>query len=449
MKYLKIQNKGELDIRLIALMGGTTKADNPYKIGEFGSGLKYTLAYLFRNNLDFKIFIGEKEVDIKLETENINGDIFEIICINGHRTSITTKMGKDWQAWMIVRELWSNALDEGEAVKQTTEETTGLAGTTTFYIQIDADIRAVIHNWGNYFIHDQLPMHENETHAIYSGGDTFRLYKNGILIHEDKKHIGLFCYDIKDAAINELREFKGNITYEVVKALAKANEKVITHYLENIKDEHYEGKMDYNWYVSFAETWKNTIGNAKLIHEEAVNIIKDKNADFDLSGTIVVPKCVYKFLSKQFNGIGSLRTADKINEFFEIHSQPILDRIKEGLAILEACDYFISPELTFICGVFGNKNILAQVNTDAKQIYLSERLLDQPLFDICAMLIEENEHFRTGMQDETRQFQQHFINLFTKTLLAKNSVRFNIHPTIPTTIWTTTFKQPLTARLLM
>lgn len=35
MKYLKIQNKGLLDIRLVALMGGTTKADNQYKIGQF------------------------------------------------------------------------------------------------------------------------------------------------------------------------------------------------------------------------------------------------------------------------------------------------------------------------------------------------------------------------------------------------------------------------------
>lgn len=423
MKYLKIQNKGELDIRLIALMGGTTKADNPYKIGEFGSGLKYTLAYLFRNNLDFKIFIGEKEVEITLDTEDINGDIFEIICINGHRTSITTKMGKSWEAWMIIRELWSNALDEGEAIKESTETIIGLPGTTTFYIQIDAAVRAVMLNWTNYFVHDTEPLCENETHAIYSGGDSLRLYKNGILIFEDKKRIGLFSYDIKNAELNELREFKGHITWELVKALSQANAKVITYYLENITDTHYEGEMDYNWYISFATTWRDTIGNAKLIHQKAVDIIKDKKADFDLSGMIVVPTQVYTFLSKQFDGIGSLRTADKINEFFEIHSEELTNRIKEGLAILEACDYFIHPELTFVCGVFGNKNILAQINTDAKQIYLSERLLDRPLFDICAMLIEENEHFRTGMSDESREFQQHFINLYAKTLMDKNSIK--------------------------
>jgi hypothetical protein len=64
MKYLKIQNNGELDIRLVALMGGTTKANDLYKIGQFGTGLKYTLAYLFRNNIDFKILSGANKVDV-------------------------------------------------------------------------------------------------------------------------------------------------------------------------------------------------------------------------------------------------------------------------------------------------------------------------------------------------------------------------------------------------
>src|ERR1700748_2485985 len=113
MKYLKISNDGILDIRLIALMGGTTKANNQFKIGQFGTGLKYSLAYLFRNNIDFKIIIDNKEAVLHTETEIIEDENYDIICINNQRTSITTKMGMDWQAWMIIRELWCNALDAG------------------------------------------------------------------------------------------------------------------------------------------------------------------------------------------------------------------------------------------------------------------------------------------------------------------------------------------------
>ena len=79
MKYLKIQNDGVLDIRLVALMGGTTKSNDEFKIGQFGTGLKYTLAFLYRNNLDFKIFAGKDEVKIHLEKETIREDVFEIM----------------------------------------------------------------------------------------------------------------------------------------------------------------------------------------------------------------------------------------------------------------------------------------------------------------------------------------------------------------------------------
>ena len=97
MKYLKIKNNGVLDIRLVALMGGTTKSNDQFKIGQFGTGLKYTLAYLFRNNLDFHLFCGGKKVEISLEEETIGEQTFSIICINGNRTSITTYWDRDWE----------------------------------------------------------------------------------------------------------------------------------------------------------------------------------------------------------------------------------------------------------------------------------------------------------------------------------------------------------------
>ncbi len=134
MKYLKIENKGNLDIRLIALMGGTTKENDVHKIGHFGTGLKYTLAYLFRNKIDFKIFVDGKPVLLTLDHETIGSETFDILCINGHRTSITTKMGKDWKAWMIIRELYSNALDEGSANYEITESIIPTQNTTQFYI---------------------------------------------------------------------------------------------------------------------------------------------------------------------------------------------------------------------------------------------------------------------------------------------------------------------------
>lgn len=424
MKYLKIQNDGLLEPKLIPLMGGTTKANDKFKIGQFGTGLKYTLAFLFRHNVDFHLFVDGEEIKMHTVRENIASEDFEIIYIQDERTSITTSMGVEWSAWMIVRELWCNALDAGDAVKEEVTEWAAIGGKTTFFIQIIPEIREVLENWGNYFIHDTEALSESSTHKIYTGGNRLRLYKQGVLIHQGSEKIpALFSYDIKNADINELREFKGYEGSEIIHALSAANKTVIEYFLQSVTDDVYEGKMDFNWFRRFGPQWREVIGNAKIIHQEAINNIKARGIDMDLTGTICLPKNVFDFLSKEFEGIGALRVADKINEFYEIHSEALSLRLNEVFAILEVCEYAISPELTFIFGVFGDKCKNACINMDSKEVFLSETMLDKSLFDFCAALIEENEHFKSGHPDCSRPFQQHFINLFTKTLLDKNVIK--------------------------
>lgn len=427
MKYLKIQNNGELDIRLVALMGGTTKANDQFKIGQWGSGLKYTLAYLIKKNIDFKIFVGEEEVIIGSETETIRDESFEIITINGSRTSVTTNMGGNaWEPWTIIRELWCNALDEGGALREETSLTVGAAEKTTFFIHITEEIQKVLNDWGKYFIHDLEPMFESKFCRIYPGGDKLRLYKQGVLIHESFIKIApLFSYDIRDAEINELREFKGSVEAAIYRSLINADERIVKHFIEQLTEEHYEAKVDlkgWSWYGNFSETWKNTIGKSSIIHQKAVDNIKARSLEIDLVATVVVPKNVFDALSTEFPSVGALRMAEANNEFYEIYDQELESTIKKGLTILETCNYFIHPELTFVYGAFGDKRTLAKVNLDDKTIYISEQMKNCSLFEITAMLIEENEHFNTGFEDHTREFQQHFINLFTKTLLRKHEI---------------------------
>jgi hypothetical protein len=422
MKYLKIQNNGLLDIRLVALMGGTTKSNDQFKIGQFGTGLKYTLAFLFRNNLDFKIFSGTSEIQLGIETESIRGEDFEIICINGKRTSITTKMGEDWKAWMIIREIWCNALDEGEALKDVVIDVHGEEGKTSFFIQIDSQLQAVLDNWTKYFIHGQEPLFRNERFAIYPGGEALRIYKNGVLIDEYQHKPGLFSYDVLNAEINELREFKGSRPCQIVHALSSANEKVASYFFENISEKFYEGEMDFDWFCTWGQPWEQVLGSAKLIHKEALQNIQARGIKVDAVRLIVVPKSIYGVLTKQFEGIGALVVASKASEFYESYDEKTENKIKQGLTILEHCDYIMHPELEFVYGFFEDKAVLAQVNIIKKKVYISNTLLQKSLFSIVSMLIEENEHFNTGLSDESRAFQQHFIDLYARELLAKNEV---------------------------
>lgn len=422
MKYLKIQNNGLLDPRLVSLMGGTTKSKDQFKIGQFGSGLKYTLAFLYRNNLSFKIFCGEEEVKMHTETEVIRNEDFEIICINGQRTSITTRMGEDWEAWMIVRELWCNALDEGGALKEVTDNAVGEPSKTTFYIQEDIQIRNVLKDWNKYFIHDQQAISKNGAYTIYPAGNHLCLYKQGVLIHENDKIKSLFSYDIGNAEINELREFKGSVSCEIAMSMYNANETAIEYLLANITDDHFEGSMDWDWFSSFGESWKNVIGNAKIIYKKVLEDIEARGNYPDRSTLIIVPKNLFTPLSKQFDGISAVYVAGQSGHFYEDYNEKMEGKLKQGLTILEHCDYIVHPELKFMYGFFEDKRILAQINIKEKIIRVSNTLLQKSLFCVVGMLIEENEHFNTGMDDNTREFQQHFIDLYTRALLAKNEV---------------------------
>lgn len=425
MKYLKISNKGLLDIRLIALMGGTTKAGNYHKIGHFGTGLKYTLAFLFRNKIDFKIFVGAEEVKVHIEEEQIGETLFEIICINGHRTSITTQMGEDWKTWMIIRELYSNALDEGGANHVLTEEISGMENETSFFIEFTPKVMEVYNNWNEFFLVDREPFYSDDKMKIYPQSGPLKLYKQGILIKAYPDRESLFNYDITHAEINELREYKGSEELDICKSIMNiGDKKVIEYFIENIKEEHYESKVDYDYWshTKFNGVWEETLKGCKIIHTKAVEQLEAKGIEVDKAANITVPKKLYAGLTKQIDGIGALRVSKAVNDFFEIYDEKLDDKVKQAIKLLEDTDYYIDPELTFCYGVFGNKQVMAKVDLDQKKIFISEKHLDTDLFSVMTMLVEENEHYKTGFSDHTREFQQHFIDMYVNQLVEKAKV---------------------------
>ena len=430
MKYLKIQNNGLLDIRLVALMGGTTKANDKYKIGQFGTGLKYTLAYLYRNNIAFKIFSGTEQVDITTEQEMIKDTPFEIICINGNRTSITTQMGLQWNAWMIIRELWCNALDEGGQLKETIIETeanplVGKEDCTTFYIQITAEIQAVIDDWNGYFIQDYQPMWENENYAIHANDrkGKLSLYKNGVLIYQHPTIESLFIYDIKQAEINELREFKGHVSHSIFHALTNPGPDVASYFLNNIEEKHYEGsELDYDWFASFANVWKEAVGDRRIDGGGGYYESGGSGVTVDFSNVIKLPKKVYNTLVKEFEGIAVFTISDDKSEFYETDSIELKEKVAECISLLNACGYSFRPDVNIKYGVLLNKGLSLSSDRGKKSILISEKALDLSIENLALELIDKNEYISHGFDKKSHAYYQHFLSLYTRQLLAKNAI---------------------------
>lgn len=110
------QNPGLIDIRAASIMGLNAKeSKNP--IGQFGTGLKYAISVLLRNNCQFSIFRGEEEFQFRTEKSQFRGKDFDVVWMDGAGSSkelgYTLELGKHWEPWMAIRELESNVRDEG------------------------------------------------------------------------------------------------------------------------------------------------------------------------------------------------------------------------------------------------------------------------------------------------------------------------------------------------
>lgn len=221
MAYVMIQNKGEVPIWGIRLMGFSDKTAD--KIGRFGTGLKESIALLARLGLQPIIFSGEMRMDFKVELMDGQEEIcFRLSEERGrfaadewHGLGIHPNLGRhDWNdPWMIFREVVCNALDESGTENLFHDvcyhEPKGVAGATRFYIPASEEIMTAYET-----IEDKLlPLSKYEVETEITG--TGRAIKNrrkaklqvfhrGVWIQENTQE-SLFDYEIDDLKLNESR----------------------------------------------------------------------------------------------------------------------------------------------------------------------------------------------------------------------------------------------------
>lgn len=357
MRYFKISNQGLLDIRLIFLMGGTTKSNDPTKLGTFGTGLKYAISYLIRNGVDFKLFVGEDEVIFNTENQTIGENEFEEIYCNGKSMNITTHYGHQWAAWEALREIHCNALDEGGATKKVADDRggkiIGAENKTTFYIQMTKDIADVVNNWGNYFLND-TPIYEDEKVAIYPNTEisALKLYKNTVLIENNEVYKSLFRYDLKTAELNELRQYRGYNRTDIGSALLNSNKAVIEVLLKAIQENKdcFETKLDWDYIIHDKKKVKQLFSGYLFLHPDSNASLKGKSVKVNGSLFNLLQKAglpcekVTKSYGGYLGGSGSGISDAKVANYKKIEVPVLTERIQ---AIL---DKYNAP-LDFIIGV--------------------------------------------------------------------------------------------------
>ena len=427
MNYLLIENKGEIDIHSLILMGGSTKRDSKEAIGFFGSGNKYAIALLVKNNVDFRIFSGEKEVVITTKPVCFRDKEFDQIIIDGQETSLTTDMGPKWEMWMTVREFVSNAIDEKVYnIVTTTNNIEAKNGYTRIYIPHIPEIKEVVDNWDKYFSFDRtdvvLEVYGNAIYPQINIDESTLYYRKGIRCHASLIK-SLFHYDLENFEINESRVVEKTWEAEgkIIKFLADYGSVKVAHVILSESCKKYYAEREFywdNWASKLNYNWKEAIGERVIIVEELAGWYTNEQCRY---AHFIVNKSLAKIIKLSFPDVkvyGLLDASEK-SAFRKTSTTPKIEYIlKKAVDFFNETGYLINYPIEV--GLFSENTQLGGIGTAA--IHISEQAFDRGLKMVVSILIEENEHLKTKYKDCSRDFQNHWINLYVTEMEQRSGV---------------------------
>lgn len=432
MEWIKIQSKGEIEPEAFSLIGASSKRNDSTKIGFFGSGLKYSIAALLRNKIDFKVFCGKREIIFSVVDKQFRGETFGAICIDGVETSLTTTMGgSDWDlAFAPFREIYSNALDEDEDVLLSETNTVeGKFETTTFLIKKTPEIGEFYRNIFDYFcLRNPNVLYSNDYFSIYpkAKNGKIKLFRKGILCYEGvaESELALFSYNSPDFTINESRVLSNQsiAKYQLAKGWkTTTDEKLISQLLDGLEGSnatYYEHMIAWDSWISFSSAWFDVCKNMKFVPVEMVMFCKESQ----LVGRRMLPKSLLLELYRKFpelDILGLSESAGSVN--YVVDENPpenLVNKVLDAIVILNDSRYGgRMKDLDIHYAKFEDERVLGLA--DKGKTILSTRLEDDDVAYIAKIIIEENEHNRSGCKDETRAFQNHLLKLYYDELISK------------------------------
>ena len=420
--YLLIENKGEVDVNALILMGGSTKRDSNTAIGFFGSGNKYAIALMLRKQIPFRIFSGEKELVITTRTVGFREKSFEQILINGIETSLTTEMGPQWDSWMGIREWVSNAIDEGEhRIMNSATEIRPKTEATRIYIEHHADIQEVIKNWDRYFSFDRTDcLFDAHGDKVFPQTDrekeTLLFYRKGIQCYTSNSK-ALYSYDLKTFDINESRVISD--TWAARRALAKflcanVSRDIAVNILGNafIADKGYiEAGLDYHSYMpteGLCISWREAIGDRIIVNN---NVSGFYSKEMQMNKHFRVSREMAKAIKASFADVpvyGIGQDDDSNLNWRIVDRTPKIEYIlKKALEFLKDADFAVNYPIEVV--EFDQPEVLGTIDKKNKVLLVASKAFDNGMKDTVMTIMEEHIHLQEGLKDESRAFEQFLI----------------------------------------
>jgi len=278
----------------LTTIGDSEKREDETKIGKFSSGQAYATALLLRDNVGIEVYVygGEDEVNGKY-TEVIEYSTKERICDSTNKskeiivldykkqflgncgsaqtfvegwtltaaieTAFALQLGYNWETWMAYRELMSNVLDEGGYVLEQDTYPEPEYGTV---ISLSFDEENKFYDvWQNkhLYMNFEKPLYDvsSSVECLENPENYLRIYKQNILVYENKERPSRFAWNIKFGDIDERRVLSNVYSVEQSIAYDIQNTKnedflraIIAPYFKTQEKEFLSSNSSYSDYIS-------------------------------------------------------------------------------------------------------------------------------------------------------------------------------------------------------
>lgn len=402
MNYLKISNKGILDVEALTLLGASSKRGDSTKIGQYGSGNKYSLAYLLRNNYEVTIMAGNFQVFLTTKRKKFRDKEFDIILVDGKETSITTEFGKDWGLGQAIRELYCNAIDEGGHTMEFVKEIVPESDKTSFYIKSREEITSYVSNFDDYFAENKKVLFECPYGKILEKtGKGLNLYRKGVRCMETDK-TSTYDYDLSEVLIDENRLVK--YTWQVPSLIWNliyqcTDDQIIKNILNNSHNSNYIECIpsDFESVNSnlMSEAYKNVIKSIKLAPKSMSELVGSD----EKSVTSILPDTIYKHATKVIDqDIDSKYKATKNGFYVEIELN-----LNQQQKINEVLNYFHKNNYTISCNIVGarfeKKHDFGFADLKNNLILISESCLEKDIETIKRTILEHYLSLKHGIKN--------------------------------------------------
>lgn len=418
--FAVFENAGVLDTRLVTTLGTNVKPDCESPIGYFGTGLKLALAVCARLNYPTYVQFGDGHTYmLHVSSDNVRGKDFSFLSLEqldgditiaqSIKLPFTTEFGKNWEPWMVLRELESNMRDEvGGKLHYATVVPPPNMGTVRFIIGGEFAAKCEEYRRHAFFDVAHQPIYSDDNCDIALTDGSGAVFYRGIRVGTYKPM--LYTYNLKQHIdLTEDRTFK--YYWEVESAVGTCikqckNEDILSHVL-TAKPNTWEADSNDFMPSSAAIEWPDQYPMQATFLRVALRVYEKQ------------PRLLNNHVYK------AIRDAKGDREPYELARTTVEQRaqLRSAISLLYRLGYDIKRYQVIVTAATDNNGRLGWVHmNDPTRIFISPLVFEQGYECLVGTLLEEYCHLDTGHRDCSRSMQDwlvrhaamHMIALGTK-----------------------------------